>query len=83
MGDQVAAAATLHQVRQIQERTIREGPQEWLVQLAWALWVLVFIPPFDLIDGNIWGPVVLVSSALGTLICSGATTTEATAGSIR
>ncbi len=69
MGDEVAAAATLHQLRRIQQRTVRKGPQEWLVQLAWALWVLVFIPPFDLIRGNIWGPVVLVSSALGTVIC--------------
>jgi hypothetical protein len=67
--DPTAAAALLHQVRRVQERTVKAGPREWLVQLAWAVWVLIFIPPFDVISGNVWGPVVLASSVLGTLIC--------------
>jgi hypothetical protein len=55
--------------RRVQERTVKAGPREWLVQMAWAVWVLVFVPPFDFISGNIWGPVVLASSAAGTIIC--------------
>lgn len=69
MDDPTTAAGLLHQARQIQDRTVQAGPREWLVQLAWALWVLVFIPPFDLVDGDVWGPVVLASSAIGTLVC--------------
>jgi hypothetical protein len=67
--DPTAAAAMLHQVRRVQERAVKAGPREWLVQMAWAVWVLLFIPPFDLIRGDIWGPVVLASSAVGTILC--------------
>jgi hypothetical protein len=67
--DPVAAAAMLHQVQQVQDRTFKAGPKEWLVQMAWAGWVLLFIPPFDFVGGEIWGPVVLVSSAAGTIVC--------------
>lgn len=65
----MAAAGLLYQAQQIQERTARAAPQEWLVQLAWALWVLVFVPPFDFVRGDLWGPVVGLSSAVGTVLC--------------
>jgi hypothetical protein len=33
--------------------------------LAWGLFALVALPPFDFVDGNIWGPVMLVASVAG------------------
>jgi hypothetical protein len=48
----------------------REGiwsntPKEWKVFLAWGIWVLVFVPPFDFLSGNAWWPVVWIASAVG------------------
>jgi hypothetical protein len=68
MDDQGTAAGMLQQARRVQQRVLRQGPRDWLVQAGWALWVLVFIPPFDLLSASVWGPVVLVSSASGTAL---------------
>ncbi len=62
------AADMLDQGRRVQDRVLRQGPRDWVVQAGWAAWVLVFIPPFDLLAGNLWGPVVLVASGMGTAV---------------
>lgn len=69
MDDSMAAAGLLYRARQLQERAVAAAPKDWLVQVAWAVWVMVFIPPFDFVQGDLWGPVVVGSSVIGTVVC--------------
>lgn len=41
---------------------------EYRGYLAWALWLLVFVPPLDFLNHNVWGPVVQFSSITGTFL---------------
>ncbi len=36
--------------------------------LGWGVYALVMIPPFDLVDHNIWGPILTVVALAGTLV---------------
>ncbi len=46
--------------------TVRsDTPREWKVFMLWGFWVLVFVPPFDFISGQIWGPIVWGASLAG------------------
>jgi peptidoglycan biosynthesis protein MviN/MurJ (putative lipid II flippase) len=48
------------------KRDIRSNtPKEWKVFLLWGIWVLVFVAPFDFLNGNVWWPVVVVASVAG------------------
>jgi hypothetical protein len=42
-----------------------DTPKEWKVFVLWGIWVLVFVPPFDFVDGRIWGPIVWSASLAG------------------
>lgn len=35
---------------------------------AWALWLLVFLPPLDFLNHKVWAPIVLAGSMVGTLL---------------
>jgi hypothetical protein len=41
---------------------------DYRVYFAWAVWLLVFLPPLDFVNGALWSVVVTVTSALGTLL---------------
>jgi len=43
-------------------------PKEWKVFLLWGIWVLVFVPPFDFLNGNLWWPIVCVASVVGGVV---------------
>jgi hypothetical protein len=62
------AAALLHEAQRVQDRVLQQGPRDWLIEVSWALWVLAFIPPFDVVRDDVWGPVVGVSSVVGTIL---------------
>lgn len=68
MENSAGAEEMLREADRVRHRVLRQGPREWVIQASWAVWVLVFIPPFDVVRGAIWGPVVLVSSAAGTAL---------------
>jgi hypothetical protein len=40
-------------------------PKEWKVFMLWGIWVLVFVPPFNFVSGQIWGPIVWGASVVG------------------
>ncbi|MDQ6616914.1 MAG: hypothetical protein M3083_19735 [Actinomycetota bacterium] len=61
------AADQLELVERIQASVRAHGVQAHVPYLAWALWLIIFLPPFDFVSGDIWGPVVLVASAGGTV----------------
>jgi len=44
---------------------VQRAPWEYRVYLAWGLFVLLMLPPFDFVDHNLWGPVILVVAACG------------------
>jgi peptidoglycan biosynthesis protein MviN/MurJ (putative lipid II flippase) len=48
------------------KRDIRSNtPKEWKVFLLWGAWVLMFVAPFDFLNGNVWWPVVVLASVAG------------------
>ena len=44
------------------------GPQEWRAFFLWGIWVLLFVPPFDFLNGNLWGPIVWGTSIIGAIV---------------
>lgn len=52
----LATAASLG--RQVSRRAARESR----VFLGWAVFLLVMLPPFDVVDGNVWGPIFSVAA---------------------
>lgn len=55
----------LNLVSTAKERVEARTPKEWRVFALWGCWVLVFVPPFDFVNGNQWWLVVVVSAVLG------------------
>jgi hypothetical protein len=41
---------------------------DYRAYFAWALWLLVFLPALDFINGTAWGVVMTVASATGSLL---------------
>ena len=41
---------------------------DYRVYFAWAIWLLVFLPPLDFVNGALWGVVISATSALGTFL---------------
>jgi hypothetical protein len=63
----MSAADQLELVKRTQESVLAHRVKEHVPYIAWALWLLLFLPPLDFVNGNIWGPVVLMASAAGTV----------------
>lgn len=67
---QVEAARRLAEVEARRRTVERRVPWEYRGYIGWALYLLVFLPPFDLVDHAVWGPVTLAGSLIGTAITS-------------
>lgn len=64
-GDSAVLLAAAYAAKEdVRSRT----PKEWKVFLLWGIWVLIFVPPFDFFNGNLWWPVVLIASVIGGVV---------------
>lgn len=60
----------LESAEQLGSRVRANTPNHARVLLAWAAYLVVFIPGFDIFDDTYWGPVVLVAGITGGLLTS-------------
>jgi hypothetical protein len=59
------AAELLASADTMRGRVSMNAARESRAFLGWSAFVLVMLPPFDVLDGAIWGPVILVVSLAG------------------
>ena len=51
------------------DRAVRgRAAWDYRAYFAWGIWLLVFIPPLDFINGAFWGILVAATSGVGTLL---------------
>lgn len=54
----VEASQQLNRIEAPRRAVRSKAPFEHRVYLAWGLFVLLFLPPFDVVDGRVWNIVV-------------------------
>lgn len=64
----VGASELLNAFRTAKEGVEARTPKEWKVFALWGCWILVFVPPFDFVNGNLWWLVVAIASVLGGIL---------------
>ena len=60
------AAAMLSRAQATGDAVRRRAAWDYRAYFAWGIWLLLCLPPFDFVNGTIWGIVVSVTSGVGT-----------------
>ena len=58
----------LAQARATQQAVEARAAWDYRGYLAWALWLLIFLPPLDFLGGHRWGAIVTATSTAGTIL---------------
>jgi hypothetical protein len=59
------AAELVTSAEAVRARVERSAPRPSRVNLGWVVFILVMIPPFDVVDPAVWGPVAGVVGGAG------------------
>jgi hypothetical protein len=62
------AAEFLATAEGLSSQVDRNTPHESRAFFAWAIFVLVMLPPFAVVNPNIWGPIITVVAVIGGVV---------------
>lgn len=62
------ARESLEKIKQAQRAVTEKAAKEYMVWSWWGLYVLIFYPPFDYFNGNVWGPILLAVWPVGSFL---------------
>ena len=66
--DPKQAAQQVAAANQIRTQVTSGAAKESRSFLGWGAFVLVMLPPFDVLNGNIWGPLLCIVALVGSVI---------------
>jgi hypothetical protein len=67
---QEEATQTLEKVRNSQDEINRRSAKDYVPWIGWGLFVILFWPPFDYLNPNVWGIITWVAAIIGSVITS-------------
>lgn len=62
------AADLLASADALRGRISRNAARESRAFLGWSAFVLVMLPPFDVVDHRIWGPIIMIAGLVGWFV---------------
>ncbi|MHB1930955.1 MAG: hypothetical protein ACYDEN_08340 [Acidimicrobiales bacterium] len=68
MNEAETASEQLRRVGLVRGAVLARAAKDYVVWWGWAAFVVVFLPPFDFVSGNLWGPVICVAAVAGTVL---------------
>jgi len=64
---EVAATEHLAEMERARQAVGAKAAKEYAPFIGWGLFVLLMLPPFDVVAGKVWGPVILLVGLVGTI----------------
>ena len=64
---EIAATEQLAEIERARQAVGAKAAKEYTPFIGWGLFVLLMIPPFDVVAGKVWGPVILLVGLVGTI----------------